>query len=284
MKKSPLLALLLAGLTFVSTVAATEIVYPRAEEMEALGQRAAHGERAAIDELESVASKLFRGLTAAQRREQKGQLDLARELLLSAFDEIGRSVTLPTEDDPAFQSLRYSLEYQQLRSVGAHGLGIAAAAGHRPSLTILLDHRKHGVVCAAAATALKESAVRGIPEAIDYLIALLDDESHRHIWHTAAHALEPVAQQGNPAAKAALEKFAKYQEERRQKLKAEAAAKAAANPSPVKGDLYIVQTGDTGARIARHVRVSLPDLILLNPGVDFSHLSVGQKIRIKAAP
>jgi LysM repeat protein len=44
---------------------------------------------------------------------------------------------------------------------------------------------------------------------------------------------------------------------------------------------YVVKAGDTsGAKIARDHGVSLPDLMAVNPGVNWSSLKVGQKIKL----
>lgn len=42
---------------------------------------------------------------------------------------------------------------------------------------------------------------------------------------------------------------------------------------------YIVQPGDTGSMIARASGITLQELAALNPGVNWSRLTVGQKIR-----
>ena len=43
---------------------------------------------------------------------------------------------------------------------------------------------------------------------------------------------------------------------------------------------YIVKGGDTGAKIARANGVSLADLTSVNPGVSWTHLKVGEKIKL----
>ena len=43
---------------------------------------------------------------------------------------------------------------------------------------------------------------------------------------------------------------------------------------------YIVKPGDTGAKIARSQGTSIADLTSVNPGVSWSHLKVGQKIKL----
>ncbi|MCC6415299.1 MAG: LysM peptidoglycan-binding domain-containing protein [Opitutaceae bacterium] len=43
---------------------------------------------------------------------------------------------------------------------------------------------------------------------------------------------------------------------------------------------YIVKSGDTGAKIARNQGVSLPDLLSVNPDVNWNRLAVGQKVKL----
>ncbi len=43
---------------------------------------------------------------------------------------------------------------------------------------------------------------------------------------------------------------------------------------------YVIKAGDTGAKIARANGVSIQDLKSVNPGVNWSKLSVGQKIKL----
>ncbi|MCF7688828.1 MAG: LysM peptidoglycan-binding domain-containing protein [Cephaloticoccus sp.] len=63
---------------------------------------------------------------------------------------------------------------------------------------------------------------------------------------------------------------------------AKAPVKAAKGGAPaVAGpDEYIVKGGDTGVKIASAKGVSLADLLSVNPGVNWNHLSVGQKIKL----
>jgi LysM repeat protein len=43
---------------------------------------------------------------------------------------------------------------------------------------------------------------------------------------------------------------------------------------------YIVKPGDTGAKIARANGTSIADLTSVNPGVSWSHLKVGEKLKL----
>ncbi len=54
----------------------------------------------------------------------------------------------------------------------------------------------------------------------------------------------------------------------------------AAGPAVAGPDEYVVVGGDTGAKIARAKGVSLADLIAVNPGVNWTALKVGQKVKL----
>jgi LysM repeat protein len=56
--------------------------------------------------------------------------------------------------------------------------------------------------------------------------------------------------------------------------------KTPAGPAVAGPDEYVIAGGDTGAKIARAKAVSLADLIAVNPGVSWTGLKVGQKIKI----
>jgi LysM repeat protein len=69
--------------------------------------------------------------------------------------------------------------------------------------------------------------------------------------------------------------------EESQKRPAPAAAKGGAKEPAVAGpDEYVIKGGDTGAKIARAQGVSLADLMSVNPGVSWTSLKVGQKIKL----
>ncbi|AKC83211.1 hypothetical protein IMCC26134_11260 [Verrucomicrobia bacterium IMCC26134] len=55
---------------------------------------------------------------------------------------------------------------------------------------------------------------------------------------------------------------------------------AKAGPAVAGPDEYVIAGGDTGAKIARAKGVSLPDLIAVNPGVNWTALKVGQKVKL----
>lgn len=59
-----------------------------------------------------------------------------------------------------------------------------------------------------------------------------------------------------------------------------AAAKGSSGPVVAGPDEYVIKGGDTGAKIARAQGIALPDLMAVNPSVDWTHLKVGQKIKL----
>jgi len=66
------------------------------------------------------------------------------------------------------------------------------------------------------------------------------------------------------------------------KPKAAAGAKGAKGPAVAGPDEYIVKAGDGGSKIARANGVSLTDLMSVNPGVNWTKLKVGEKIKLPA--
>ncbi|HYP16486.1 MAG TPA: LysM domain-containing protein, partial [Opitutus sp.] len=69
--------------------------------------------------------------------------------------------------------------------------------------------------------------------------------------------------------------------EEAQKRPAAAVAKAGAKEPAVAGPgEYVVKGGDTGAKIARAEGVALGDLVAVNPGVDWTKLKPGQKVKL----
>ncbi len=70
--------------------------------------------------------------------------------------------------------------------------------------------------------------------------------------------------------------------EESQKRPAPAAAKAggAREPAVAGPGEYVIKGGDTGAKIARAEGIPLADLISVNPGVDWTKLKVGQKVKL----
>ena len=74
----------------------------------------------------------------------------------------------------------------------------------------------------------------------------------------------------------------KMQEAATKPKAAAAGAKGSKGPAVAGPDEYIVKAGDGGAKIARTAGVSLSDLLAVNPGVNWTKLKVGEKIKLPA--
>jgi LysM repeat protein len=57
---------------------------------------------------------------------------------------------------------------------------------------------------------------------------------------------------------------------------------AAKGPAVAGPDEYVVKAGDGGAKIAKANGVTLADLQAVNPGVNWTKLKVGEKIKLPA--
>jgi len=73
---------------------------------------------------------------------------------------------------------------------------------------------------------------------------------------------------------------AKLQESSKAPARVAASGAKAAGPVVAGPNEYVVKGGDTGAKIARANNVSLPDLLAVNPGVNWSKLKVGDKVKL----
>ena len=68
----------------------------------------------------------------------------------------------------------------------------------------------------------------------------------------------------------------------RTKTKQTTTSQATTLQPPAKVSLYTVRSGDTLGAIAIHFRITVNDILALNPGVEPTALHVGQKIKVKA--
>jgi LysM repeat protein len=66
------------------------------------------------------------------------------------------------------------------------------------------------------------------------------------------------------------------------KTKQTTTSQATTSQPPAKVSLYTVRSGDTLGAIAIHFRITVDDIMVLNPGVEPTALHVGQKIKVKA--
>ena len=131
---------------------------------------------------------------------------------------------------------------------------------------------------AVSAQEEKVSRVEGVESQVSSLQAAVDKSARdvNSLSRTTQDAFNTVAADlGN--IHASITKL-----EEAQKRPAPAAAKSGGSSGPVVAgpDEYVIKSGDTGAKIARAQGFSLPDLMAVNPGVNWSSLKVGQKIKL----
>lgn len=74
----------------------------------------------------------------------------------------------------------------------------------------------------------------------------------------------------------------KLEESQKKPVVAEKSGKKGGEPAVAGPGEYVVKPGDGGAKIARTAGVSLADLQAVNPGVNWTKLNVGQKLKLPA--
>jgi hypothetical protein len=181
---------------------------PTQEAMHALAKRIADGDDTAFDELAGIAKSLYGEIKDYQKEHARVMVLLFR--MKAAFDVLGEEAG--QGNDKAFQALKKSLGTPYLGSFAPDALGIAAAAGNKPALDILLNYNQRGILESSALFALATPAKANVGPAVDFLAAWLEnikpDERTGGTALSVTNALASAAAQGNPTAKAALQKFA----------------------------------------------------------------------------
>lgn len=179
------------------------IPQPTTATMRALAERIANGDQAALDELRDTAKKLYRDIDFNKEKERVvSNLVLMRAAFNVLGEEAGKG------NDKAFQALKTCFGTSNLSSFAPDALGIAAAAGHKEALGILLNHDAWGILKSSAVFALRAPAEANIEPAVDFLIAVILNPNDRPLWHGASVGLVGAATKGNQKAKDALEKYA----------------------------------------------------------------------------
>lgn len=176
------------------------------EAMQELAVAICKGDDGAMAALEDATERLYRGINFAKETERV----LANlRLLRVTFDEIGRQAGEGNKS--AVDALTYCLrpDNGHLRAFVPDALGIAAAAGHKPSMDILLDYGKHGILLSSAVSAMNKSASKGDARAVAFLSNVLSGDDTRPLWSMASTGLKAAAAGGNVEAQKALEQQAR---------------------------------------------------------------------------
>jgi hypothetical protein len=163
-----------------------------------LGRRAASGDIKAVDEIEEQHRQIYEGVDLKNNR-AKAISNL--KLMRAAFDIVG---TEAAKNSEAMKALEYANVKQSLRPFTVDAFGLAAAAGNRQALDALLNYKSHGWLLSSTVAAMKYPADKNQTQAIDFLIAVLDNPQDRPLHHMARQGLEGAAANGNGNAKVAL--------------------------------------------------------------------------------
>ncbi|MDR1145168.1 MAG: hypothetical protein LBK71_03415 [Verrucomicrobiales bacterium] len=171
---------------------------PAMLKMQELGRRAADGDLGALDEIHAQYKILYADVDRKNDR-QRRRANL--QLMRAAFDIIGDAAG----DRPsAFTALQRAAREPDLRGAATYAYGRAAAGGNRAALDALLHYEQHGWPLSSVCGALQYPADRGNAEAVDFLIAVLQDPNRRALRVTAANGLRGAAKLGNERASRAL--------------------------------------------------------------------------------
>jgi hypothetical protein len=74
------------------------------------------------------------------------------------------------------------------------------------AIDMLLHHDEFGILKSGAVSALSVPATKGNQDAVAFLIAILEDESARPLWHMASDTLRKCAALGDAEAMAAVKR------------------------------------------------------------------------------
>jgi len=179
---------------------------PSREAMRALARRIADGYEGAFDELSQIAGTLYNGIDY-QKEHSRVMANMYR--MKTAFDVLGQEAG--KGNTAAFQALKKSLGMKHLGSFAPDAFGIAAAAGNKESLDMLLHYKQWGILESTAVFAFAEPVKAGVDPAIDWAAAWLSHiKPHQSagMVMSTTNALAAAAAKGNQKAQDTLEKFA----------------------------------------------------------------------------
>lgn len=186
------------------------VAAPSESMLKQLGRRAAEGNLDAIDKLVDAKKDLYKGIDYRNEPERVRNNAL---MMRAAFAEISKAVI--SGNEKAYTSLEYAVTKHDLESWAATALGEVAAKGHKKALNVLIEYKTNGIPKSTAVRALHTSAEKMIPEAVEFMIQIIEDEKSKALWGPAADSLGSAAARGNIRAKAAIDKFKEEVESRK---------------------------------------------------------------------
>jgi ankyrin repeat protein len=181
---------------------------PTKEEMRALGQRIASGDDAAFGELTNTMNRLYREI-------KDYRIERGRSMVLNArFYEVTKVLgeEAAKGNDNVVEALKKCLRPKTiLSSYAPEALAVAAAAGNKEALDILIHYKDWDLLESEARFAIcKPTAANFAPaveESAKWLLSLKGMERNSGMADSTTNALAVAAGKGNQTAKDALEKF-----------------------------------------------------------------------------
>jgi hypothetical protein len=175
---------------------------PTKETLVLLAKRICDGDLQALDTLRFTIENLYR---RPETPETPESLSDKCALGRAAFDMLG--IETAKGCAPAFEALKSCLHTEFVDHFAIKGMGIAAAGGHKESLSILLSQANKTILLSEAVDALNDPASENIEPAVDYLIKVIDTPEDSPLHQMASEGLVGAAQKGNSKAQATLAKL-----------------------------------------------------------------------------
>jgi hypothetical protein len=152
-----------------------------------------------LEEVRDITKQLYAGINPTEQGRVATNLFLIRAVFDVLGEQAGRS------NAHAFSALQSAVFDRHFRGAATRAIGAAAAAGHEPSMDMLIHHRDWNILLSSTVFALGDAAGKNNDRAIQFLSEVVTNKSHRALWYGASQGLRPAAAKGNAVAKAALE-------------------------------------------------------------------------------
>lgn len=166
-----------------------------------LGTRAASGDLGAIDELAVKYQELYAGI---DYQNDKERLLSNYYKIRAAFDVVGPAAG---QNTAAWKALQYAAKKAEISSFAIAAYGLAAEAGNNDALKALLNYKDNGWLLSTTVLAMRAPAQKNIPEAVDFLIAIMKDPSLRALHSASAEGLKEAADSGNTEAQELISSY-----------------------------------------------------------------------------
>lgn len=169
------------------------------EKMRRMGKDAALGSTLVIDQIDQTLTEVE--AFNAKHKQQKPIGALAEAALEPLAEIAGKGSQV------ALDMLTYANGKRLLRSFVPRAVGKAAAMGNLNAVKLLVNYKESGWLLSSAVFALSEAAANNNPDAVDFLLKVMDDQSASSLWPQASQGLAGAASLGNIKAKEALKKY-----------------------------------------------------------------------------